>query len=532
MIVAQAILTQLANFGVKKIYGLVGDHIFQLVHELSDCPHHTFYPVRHEETASLMASAQAKLTGEIGVCLATGGPGAVHLLNGVADAYKDKVPLLAITGQEATKDLGTEKKQVINQTSLFAGITCFSEQIVHQQATGDVLARALSEAIANSLPAHIVIPKDILSQPYTGQIFASSPYLNTLPQSPPEVIKDAAARLSQAKAPVILVGKGGTVDSQEIMQLAEKWQAPVVLTSVAKAMFHHDHPLVLGGIGDGGSEAATNIMNRADVVLAIGANWWPEKYLSTNLTIIQLDSNPISLATNNPIAFGLVGDIRSMVEQLTKLIKKSAPKGWIEEVNKERANWLELINQELAQAGTPCPPASIIDGLNKTVASDAILTLDVGDHFVWFNRLFQGSGQTVLLSGKWRTLGFGLPAALVAKCHYPDKQVVALVGDGGFVMTMADFITAVKLNLPITVVVVNNKSFAMEQNKMVSQGFTPFATQLTNPDFKLFAESCGGVGYTVSDSHELEETLQRALATNKPCIVDVHTDTTPPPKPK
>lgn len=177
MKVAQAILTELSNWGVKHVYGLVGDHIFQLMHHLNNYPKLTFHPVRHEETASLMASAHAKLTGEIGVCLATGGPGAVHLLNGVADAYKDHVPLLAITGDEATKDLGTNAKQVINQNMLFAGITCFSSQIVHEKAAGDVLIRALTEASISSLPAHISIPKDILSKDYTGQLFDTAPYL-------------------------------------------------------------------------------------------------------------------------------------------------------------------------------------------------------------------------------------------------------------------------------------------------------------------------------------------------------------------
>ena len=529
MNVAQAVLTQLSNWGVTRIYGLVGDHIFELLHQLNSCPNLTFYPVRHEETASLMASAHAKLTGEIGVCLANGGPGAVHLLNGVADAYKDQVPLLAITGEEATKDLSTEKKQVINQSLLFSGLTCYCGQVLHQESAGDVIMQALSEAAYQCLPAHVSIPKDILSQPYQGQLFGPAPYLQTNPQSPPATIAQAAEQLSQAKRPAIIAGKGGTADPQDILALAEKLGAPLVLTSVAKPLFPWEHPQVVGGLGDGGSDAASQLMNSSDMVIAIGANWWPEKYLQDNLKIIQIDSSPISLAIGNPIAFGLVGDIRTIVQELTAQISPSTDANWTKEAQGAKEQWLKTLHKELGEKGSPCPPASVINALNETVPADAILALDVGDHFLWFNRLFKGKGQQVLLSGKWRTMGFGLPAALAAKINYPQRPVVALVGDGGFVMTMADFLTAVKLKLPVVVVVMNNESYAMEQNKMTQQGLTPYATDLYNPDFKKFAESCGGEGYTVKASQDLIPTLQQALASNKPCILDVQVTSQAPP---
>lgn len=528
MNVAEAILTQLANWNVRNIYGVAGDHIFQLLHQLSNCPKIRFYSVCHEETAGLMASAHAKLTGEIGVCLATGGPGATHLLNGIADAYKDKVPVLAITGDEATKDLGTEKKQVINQSMLFAGITCFSGQIVNQEATGEVLVKALSQAIQKSLPTHISIPKDILQKTYSGKLFPSAPFINTKPQSTDQVINEAATKINQFKKPAILAGKGTMGLSEKVLAFAEKLQAPIILTSVVKGEFHYDHSLVVGGLGDGGSEAATNILNKADVILEIGANWWPESYLPENITIIKIDHSPATLAGGQPITFGIVGDISAILDKITPQISTYSDTNWIKEYEKERDEWNKKVEDELSQKGIPCPPASIVDAMNKTIANNAIVTLDVGDHFLWFNRLFKGKGQTILISGKWRTLGFGLPAALVAKIDYPDRPVVAFVGDGGFTMVMADFLSAVKHELPITIIVANNKCYAMEKNKMTAEGLTPFGTKLHNPNFKMFAESCGGVGFIVEESKDLEVTFQKAFASNKPCIVDVYTDTTPP----
>ncbi|KUO51652.1 MAG: hypothetical protein APF76_13505 [Desulfitibacter sp. BRH_c19] len=528
MNVAEAILTQLANWGVRNIYGVAGDHIFQLLHQLSTCPKIKFYSVCHEETAALMASAHAKLTGQIGVCLATGGPGATHLLNGIADAYKDQVPVLAITGDEATKDLGTDQKQVINQSMLFAGVTCFSGQVVNQEAAGEVLVKALSQAIQKSTPTHISIPKDILQKTYSGKLFPEAPFINTRAQSTDQVIGEAAAKINQFKKPAILAGKGAVGQSEKVLAFAEKLSAPIILTSVVKGEFQYDHSLVLGGLGDGGSEAATNILNKADVVLEIGANWWPESYLAEGITIIKIDSNPATLAGGQPIAFGLVGDIATILDKLIPQITASSDANWIKEYEKERDSWNKRVEKELSQAGNPCSPASIIEAMNKTIADNAIVTLDVGDHFLWFNRLFKGKGQSILLSGKWRTLGFGLPAALAAKINSPDRPVVAFVGDGGLTMLMADFLSAVKHELPITIIVANNKYYAMEKNKMTAEGLTPFGTKLHNPDFKMYAESCGGIGFIVEESKDLEATLQKAFESNKPCIVDVYTETTPP----
>lgn len=384
MNVAEAILTQLANWGVRSIYGVAGDHIFQLLHELSTCPKIKFYSVCHEETAALMASAQAKLTGQVGVCLATGGPGAVHLLNGVADAYKDKVPVLAITGDEATKDLATEKKQVINQTLLFAGITCFSGQIVNQEAAGEVLVKALSQAVQKSLPTHISIPKDIFQKNYSGKLFPAALFINTKPQSTDQVIGEAAAKINEFKRPAILAGKGSSGQAGKVLALAEKIQAPVILTSVVRGEFNYDHSLVVGGLGDGGSEAATKILNNADVVLEIGANWWPESYLSENITIVKIDTNPAALAGGQPIAFGLVGDIAAVLDKLTPQIVTKSDANWIREYEKERDEWNKRVEAELSQTGNPCPPASIIDAMNNTIPENAIIALDVGDHFLWF----------------------------------------------------------------------------------------------------------------------------------------------------
>ncbi|MGF7184943.1 pyruvate dehydrogenase (quinone)/pyruvate oxidase [Desulfitispora alkaliphila] len=521
MNVAQALLDQLANWEVKNIYGLVGDHIFQIIHELNDRDDLNFYPVKHEETAALMASAQAKLTGQLGVCLAIGGPGAVHLLNGVADAYKDRVPLLAITGDEPTADLGTEKKQVINQSVLFSGITCYCGQVVHQQTVGDVINQAISEAITKSMPAHVSIPKDILAQECTAQIFGGAPYVYNQPLSAPPVVDEAAKRLSEAKRPAVLVGRGVVDNPEIVVNFAQKLQAPFVATSVAKSFYSWDHPLFMGGVGEGGSQAATDILNEADLVLTIGANWWPGSYLDVQKAIIQVDTNPISLATGNPISYGLVGEVNEILSQLHKKVNPTNHDDWLRKAKEKKDAWEKRAAEELSQQGSPCHPASIVNALNNTLDSDAIISLDVGDHFVWFNRLFKGSGQQTLLSGKWRTLGFGLPAALAAKINKPDKQVVALVGDGGFAMTMSDFTTAVKHNLPVVVIIVNNGNYAMEKNKMESKNLTPYATELHNPDFKLYAESCGGEGYRVESSDQLESTIKKALKSNKPCIIDV-----------
>ncbi|TYO96184.1 thiamine pyrophosphate-binding protein [Desulfallas thermosapovorans] len=519
--VAATILEQLAAWGVKKIYGFIGDSIFYLFNALASRSDIDFYQVRHEETAAFMASAHAKLTGELGVCIADGGPGTLHLLNGLADAYSDRVPVLAITGQVARKDIGTNAKQYIDQQSLFRPISSYTSLLCDQAKITDVLGKAYRCAVTGRSVAHVSVPMDVLPLACDAQIVPDAPYLNTHPVSSTQVIDGAVAMMEQAIRPVILIGEGGRPAGALLAELSARWGAAVITTLQATGAVDCTQPLYVGGLGHAGSPAAAKILSQADVCLIAGANWWPQKYVSHNISIIQISQNPSDIGATTPVSYGVVGDIELILKHILKKAHLSSNQEWIKNISQENANWLDRLEQEVNAPVSPIHPAAVVRAVQNAVTSDTIVCLDTGDHTVWFGRIFRPDRQRVLLSGKWRSMGFGLPAALAAKINHPAQKVIALVGDGGLAMNMADFVTAVKYNLGITVIVMNNCSLSMEKNKMLAGGLNPKGTSLLNPDFAKFAECCGGKGYKVEHADKLNDVLQVAINSDIPAIVDV-----------
>ncbi len=519
--VAATILDQLATWGVKKIYGFIGDDVFHLFDALASQSQIEFYQVRHEETAAFMASAHAKLTGELGVCLTDGGPGTLHLLNGLADAYADRVPVLALTGQVARKDIGTNAKQYIDQQSLFRPLAAYTSLLCDQANVTDVLGKAYRCAVTGRSVAHVSAPMDVLPMPCDAEILPAAPYLNTYPASSAQVIDSAVAMMEQANRPVLLIGEGGRLAGALLTELSARWGAAIITTLQGTGAVDCAQPLYIGGLGHAGTPAAAKLLSQADLCLVAGANWWPQKYVPRNISMIQIAQNPSDIGATTPVSYGVVGDTESILKHILAQAHLTTNQEWIKNIEQEAANWLSQLEQEVNAPGSPLHPTAVIRAVQNAVADDTIICLDTGDHTVWFGRAFRPSRQRVLLSGKWRSMGFGLPAALAAKINRPDQKVLALVGDGGLAMNMGDFLTAVKYNLPVTVVVMNNRSLAMEKNKMLAGGLTPEGTSLLNPDFAKFAECCGGKGYKVEHADELNDALQAAINSELPTIVDV-----------
>lgn len=527
--VATIILQQLSAWGVKHVYGFIGDDVFHLFDALAQQNNIKLYQVRHEEVAALMASAHAKITGEIGVCITDGGPGTVHLLNGLADAYTDHVPVLAITGQVSRKDIGTNAKQYLNQQILMSALSGYSDMIADPNATLSVLDKAYRTAITKKTVAHITVPMDIFPAPCNLEPSPLALYLTNHPTSSREVISGALDRIRQAQKPLILVGAGGRNSGNLVCELALKIGAGIITTLAGVGSVSKSHPLYVGGLGHAGSPVSSQLLSEADLCIIVGANWWPAPYVPQNVSTIEIDWNPANVGTSSPNAYGVVGDSQQILSSILAKVETKANHDWQNHIKQATKAWLTQLEQEANTAGSPIQPAAIIKALAKTMTDDAIVCLDTGDHTVWFGRIFRPAHQRILMSGKWRTMGFGLPAALAAKIHYPPRQVIAIVGDGGISMTMADFITAVKYELPIVVVVLNNQSLAMEKNKMTAANLQPIGTDLLNPNFAAFAKACGGEGITVSSANELEKAFEQGLSLERPVIIDVCTAATPVP---
>ncbi|SHK71394.1 thiamine pyrophosphate-binding protein [Desulforamulus aeronauticus] len=519
--VAQVIVQQLISWGVKHVFGVVGDGIFYFLDALARQPGIKYYAVRHEETAALMASAYAKLTGEIAVCTATTGPGFVHLLNGLADAQKDGVPLLAITGQVARQDIGTHKKQYLDQQALIHSLVSYSSLLTDPQATGKIMNQAYKSAISKKMAAHITIPMDLFNLPCNEQIRQPEPYLFTRTSSDQTTIHNAIAWLDKAEHPVILAGVGARTAHVQVLELAEKWGAGVVHTLGGIGVIPGEHPLALGGLGHAGSLATEKILKQADLCLRIGANWWPQNYIPQDISVIELDAKPANVGASSTVVYGLVGDASQILPELTSLLQKRERQSWRMAISQAREVWRVQMEQEGNQDGSPVPPARIVQAMGKLLHQEAVVCLDTGDHTIWFGRNFFPKQQRVILSGKWRTMGFGVPAALAAKIANPERQVVALVGDGGMGMLLADFTTAVKYDLPVVIIVVNNGGLIEEKNRMLVGNLVPEGVNLHNPNFAEFAQACGGKGFWVKDSTKLEDTLREALLCGRPALVDI-----------
>ena len=526
--VSQLILEQLGNWGVTTIFGVAGDALITLLHDLAGQDRIRFIACRHEEAAALAASAHAKFTGRPGVCVGTSGPGAVHLLNGLADADMDRVPVLALTGQVESWYMGTWRKQYFDQQTAFRPFVSYTATLAHPGAAVELVTRCLKTAVAHRRVAHLAVPKDLFAAPVHQLPRGDEPYLTASPRSDPEVYREAAARLSGAKQPVMLVGRGCRGAGEAVLNFAGQWGAGVINTLPATGVVPHEHPLALGSLGHAGKEMAREIMNLADMCLVVGATWWPEEY-TPSLPVVQLDVEPENIGIGTAVNYGVVGDAATGLPALAGQLTSSPNPKWLARISDARRRWSTEVDSEASSGGSPVDPRALMGLLDRYLADDAVIALDVGDHAIWFGKLFRPRRQEVVVSGKWRTMGFGLPAAIAVAAAGPGRQVVALVGDGGLAMTLGELATAVQYKLALTVIVCNNSMLATEKNRMLVSNLRTLGVDLHNPDFAALARACGAEGYTARTPGEVAELLPQALAAGKPALLDVLTAGTIPP---
>lgn len=522
--VASLMLKQLEMWGVKRIYGVVGDAIIGLMDELAKQNSIQFIAVKHESVAAMMASAEAKLTGRLGVCLATMGPGLGNLLNGLGDAYMDKAPVLAITGQAPSQKIGTDYKQYLNQQELIKPLAEYTSLLAHPDAIIDVLTKAMKTSLDKGAVTHLSIPKDLFTVNTTAKIQREPKMIQTTSSIDEKDITEVVELMKTAKKPMILAGLGAIHAVNEVEKLAELWGAGILVSLGAKGVFHQSCTHFLGGIGQGGNPHAKDLFQESDVVLLVGNLWWPEGYVPGHAKLIQIDVAKENIGKGIPVELGIVGSAEMLVPLLTKSLHSvSQNQTWVTNIQKIKETWDTQNEQEGLQSSQPLHPSRIVRAIENTVQNDAIITLDTGDVTVWFNRNFRSTKQQIIFSGEWRTMGFGLPAALAAKLCFPEKQVVAVVGDGGIEMTLADLLTAIRYNLSITVIIFNNHALQMERDKMIASGSLQKDVDLTNPDFVKIAEACSWKGYLITEESELEDTLEKAFLHNGPALIEVET---------
>lgn len=524
MTVSQYITKQISLWGVKQIYGVAGDALFPWLDELGKQQDIQFIATRHESAAAMMASAEAKLTHKPAVCMATSGPGIVNLLNGLADAHMDRVPVVAITGQVDTKRIGSHYKQYLQQQEIVAPISHYSAEVVNPDQIAEVLQRAFITAQQRKGVAHVSICKDVLAKTTSLPLSAQLPRVTHHIQPDRSEVTGALEAMKQVRRPLLLLGTGAREAQSWLIPFAERLGAGILLSLGAKGCVPDHHPFVLGGVGEGGSKAAIQALTEADSLIILGATWFPKSYIPDHLSLIQIDENPESI---HPAANmqSVIANLQDVLPTWLRKLQTSHPEpnvNWqlrIKQLHEEYHRETEIHSDAAAEEGIR--PEHLIRMIQESVDSDAIITVDTGEHTIWFNRMFRAVNQLPLFSGKWRTMGYGLPAGIAAKIVQPNRQVVVLVGDGGIQMNLAELMTLKQYGQGVTVVVVNNRSLGLEIVKMKAEGFAPFGLQLDNPDFSLIAKACGLNSYKVEKVDQLQEQLTRALKSGEATILDV-----------
>jgi len=508
--VAEKIIEQLASLGVEYIYGIPGSSNLPLIEAIRKSNKIKFILTRHEETAAFMACAHGKMTDHLGVCISIAGPGCTNLMTGLVDAAFDKSPVLALAGQVPEVYLGSEAFQEIEQLELFSSFASYTETIARSNQALKLVLMAAKYAYKNPGVSVLSTPTDVLAEKLDEPIYIQDRrvFNNEVAADDTEIEK-AAKLINETKKVSILAGWGSRHAGKLLIELTEKMRSPIATTSRSKGVIDETHKYSLGVLGSIGSKHAAYAIQQCELLLLIGTGFRQANLIPPGIKIIQIDMNSTRIGKTANVDVGLVGDVTLTLKKLVPIIHEK------EEDSEFEENLAKIKQEHLEE----------LELDKRNISNDAIICVDVGDHTYWFFKKFICQGQRTFMSANIASMGFGLPAALSAKLDFPDKQVVCVTGDGGFGMLMADFTTAVREDLAITVIVFNDgklKNIKKEQNM---EHYPEFGVRFPNPDFAGFATSCGGEGYTIEDPGELDDVLKKAFVSDKPSLIQIMVDT-------
>ncbi|MFZ3579891.1 pyruvate oxidase [Virgibacillus sp. DJP39] len=520
------LINQLVETGVDHIYGMPGNSINEFIDDLRKREEDIdFIQIRHEEVGALAASAYAKLTGKLGVCLSIGGPGAAHLINGLYDAQKDKVPVLAIVGQVPSNAVGTDAHQEINLERMFDGVGVFNRRAESAEQLPDLLNMAIRKAYTQKGPSVIVVPDNLFAVKQKTDGMKTSQVLIDPKISPnQESIDRVVDHLNRAKKPVILAGKGVSDAGKDLVKFAKKIKAPIVLSLLGKGAIPDYHELNLGQHGQIGTKPAYEAIMDTDLLLLIGTSFPYRDYLPDGVNAVQIEIKPDMLGSIYPITEGLCGDVKEILPRLTSMVSEPESDEFLKKYQEKMKRWHVHMQEQKKEKTDPIYGPQVMHALEKNVEKDAIISCDVGNVTVWTTRFFPFTKQKFVISGALATMGSGLPGAIAGHIASPEKQVVAICGDGGFSMVMHDFITAVKYGMPIKIIVLNNSGIGMIKYEQQIKGNLNYETNLGSINFAEFANACGGEGYRIDRQEEMNNTMKQAFMSKKPTIIDVATE--------
>jgi pyruvate dehydrogenase (quinone)/pyruvate oxidase len=562
---SDTLVERLIAWGVDTVFGLPGDGINGMIEAFRERQDKIrFIQVRHEEAAAFAACAYAKFTGKLGVCVATSGPGAIHLLNGLYDAKMDGAPVLALTGQQYSDLLGSHYQQEVNLLSLYEDVAAYNMQVQGPKDVYNLVNTACRVALSQRAVAHITFPIDYQVtaasndwneepggpsmtpsqvtefQPgfYAAGVDGQNGAALERPASPiPGAIQlqQAADILNRGGKVAILAGHGAIHASDLLEKLADTLAAPIVKPLLGKGAVPDDSPFTTGGLGLLGTAPSEDAMETCDTLLIVGSSYPYPAYLPKpgQAHGVQIDIDPTRIGLRYPVEVGLVGDALATLEALLPLLRRKADRAFLETAQKGMQAWNEKIELEGTREDKPMKPQVVAHTLEKLAAPNAIITGDSGTNTTWIARNFRlKRDQMFSCSGNLATMAPGLPYAVGAQVAFPDRQVIAFVGDGGFTMLMGEMITAVKYHLPIKVVIIKNNLLGqIKWEQIVFLGNPQYVVDLEPADFAAWARAAGAHGFTCDDPQKLEGVMTQFLAVDGPAVLEAVVDPNEPPMP-
>jgi acetolactate synthase-1/2/3 large subunit len=522
---AELFVKCLENEKVKYIFGIPGEENIDVMDVLLDSSIQ-FITTRHEQGAAFMADVYGRLTGQAGVCLSTLGPGATNLVTGVADANMDHAPVVAIAGQASTTRLHKESHQVLDLVNMFQPITKYASSILTPEIITEVVRKAFKVAQAEKPGVSFIeFPDNIAEMEVKEQPLKVQAAAPSLPST--ERLNYAVEVISRAKWPIILAGNGvvRARASDELTHLAETLNIPVATTFMAKGVIPFTHPLALGTVGLQAHDVVNCGFDRADVIICVGYDiveyhpnlWHPTR----DRKIVHIDRSPAEVDASYIVEVGVVGDIRYTLSRITELAvpKKEQPFGVLRQI------LLNDIEQHANDRGCPLTPQKLIWDMRQALDPKDIVISDVGAHKIWMARMFPCEHpNTCIISNGFASMGIAVPGAIAAKLVYPDRTIVAATGDAGFMMNSQEIETAMRIGVPIIIVIWNDNSYGLIEWKQIKTFGRASNVRFTNPDFVKYAESFGANGYRVECASELLPILKDAMTNKTVSVIDCPVD--------
>ena len=528
----------MTNWGVTSVFGMVGHSNLGLADALrlqEKKGSLNYYGIRHEGAAAFACSGYAKLTGKPAACLTIAGPGATNLMTGLWDAKVDRAPVLALTGQVDVQVLGPGAFQEVDLAAAFAPVARFSQTVLHTSKHAELMTLACKSALVERDVAHLIFPDDVQTLPAKESASAGSPdgRIAASTIAPDErVLKDAVSLIRRSKRPIVIAGYGARDSMGDVIALADRLNAPVLTTFKAKGQIADDHPLAAGVLGRSGTPVASWFMNECDLILAFGSSFSNHTGITPKRPIIQVDFDRMTLGKFHGVTIPVWAEIGVTAKLIaaqfsgTNKLVDQRP-----ELAERWAIWREEKHSRLSDdQGKGLNSATVFAALSLAAPGDAIIAVDVGNNTYSFGRYFESQGQRILMSGYLGSIGFSFSAAMGAWAatqdqeQYRGRKVISISGDGGFGQYMGDFTTAVKYNMNITHVLLNNSQLGKISKEQRAGEWPVWQTELHNPSFAAYANLCGGKGFRVTKAEKLESTFAEALAHPGPSLVEIITD--------